>query len=84
MTDNRVVLYLDETMTDSHGDYSPVLVTENEPGYTPTTYSFGPDFDLAQRLVAESNAARGYSHGDALLIVASSFAATDRTTGAWA
>jgi hypothetical protein len=68
----RICFWLDESMTNPEG-HLPILVTENEAGYNPTTYVLpGLDFATAQAVVREWNAEMGVTPEDARDIVGSS------------
>jgi hypothetical protein len=53
----RICFYISEAMVKSHPDGSrhfyPAIVTEHEPGYSPTDWDFGTNFKLAQEAPTE-------------------------------
>lgn len=57
----KIALIIVETEKDSHGEYIPCIVKEGESGYYITTWKWGTDKDLAEKLADDYNKRLGLS-----------------------
>lgn len=85
----RLVAYAHESILDESGDYVVAMITEDEAGYSPSTYT--GTLEYCQSVATTINERRGLCAEDVLDVVASSIAAqrhhhgtdqdTDQDTG---
>ncbi|KXO91014.1 Uncharacterised protein (plasmid) [Tsukamurella tyrosinosolvens] len=68
----NTVAYAQQGLVTEDGAFLVALVTRDEPGYTPTTYTFR-DLDDALDCATTINTRRGFSGDQVREIVASSF-----------
>ncbi len=66
MKKQAVIIVVSET--DKKGNFIPCIVKENETGYFPTSWQFGNDLDIAQKLADDYNSKMGMSKKKAMLL----------------
>ena len=62
-----------QTLTNKAGEYIPIICIENEPGYHKTSWTWGKDFQAAQKIARKKNLALGYDAKAAYQIIATTY-----------
>jgi hypothetical protein len=68
MDNKRTVYFINELERATDGGYIPCIAVEGEKGYYKTDWNWGPDFNLANQIADEKNAALGFTPKEAILI----------------
>ena len=72
ITDKKFCYFIDKSMIDDNGDYSPVIIVEEEAGYYQTDWNLGSDYTCVQDFINIRNTRLGLSQVEVDAIVISS------------
>lgn len=64
----RKAYFIQQTLTDEQGNFIPCVAVEGEPGYYKTDWTWGSDFEWAQKCADEMNEQMGIDSKTAMLI----------------
>jgi len=71
-TDKKFCYFIDQSMRDDNGNYTPVIVIEEEQGYYQTDWNLGSDYTCVQDFVNIRNTRLGLSQDEVDAIVINS------------
>lgn len=69
--EKRMAYFIQLTVKNEKGEYSPCIAIENEPGYNLTDWTWGSNLDKAEAIADEKNEALGITKDEAMKIVLS-------------
>ncbi len=72
----RIAVIIIDTEKNTHGEFIPCVVKEGESGYYITTWKWGTDKDLAERLASDYNRRLGLSKMEVLELTLESMRST--------
>lgn len=65
----KIAVVIIDTEKDAHGEYIPCIVKENEKGYFLTSWSWGTDRTIAEKIAEQYNKNLGISKEEAMELV---------------